>query len=328
LLVVILVMLGTIIFLLVRGQKATILAAAGPAVRIQMPAMPPEDPLPNKPLPAPVEAAKTPIPPAPLASVEAPSAPTPPAATKDAVKSGSGEKAAYTAVEGDTLSNVAAGLLGSDSKKNRQAVQAANPPLQADPDRVLAGQTYHLAAPAASSLAASSPTVPSSSTPAAQSQATAHPGSDRVLKYTAQPGDSVSALAAGLLGGDSKTNRDAIISNNQSLQNDPDHLVAGKTYKIPAGEGLSSAPVSGAPARPATQPADADEVVQIEQDRELRYTARAGDTVSKLAEVLLGSDTRAHRDAIINNNVSLKADPDRVIAGQTYWIPAPTAVVK
>ena len=149
------------------------------------------------------------------------------------------------------------------------------------------------------------------------------PDSDRVLKYTAKPGDSVSALAAGLLGADSKTNRDAIIGENKSLQNDPDRVISGKTYKIPTSTGLSAASV----ARPTTQP-DADQLVQIGSNRELRYTARTGDSVSKLAEILLGSDTQENRDAIINNNASLKSDPDRVVAGQTYWIPAPTPAEK
>ena len=58
--------------------------------------------------------------------------------------------------------------------------------------------------------------------------------------------------------------------------------------------------------------------------RVLRYTAQAGDTVSKLATVLLGSDTKANRQAIIDNNRSLKQDPDHLVAGQTYWISAPT----
>src|SRR5206468_1437537 len=73
-----------------------------------------------------------------------------------------------------------------------------------------------------------------------------------------------------------------------------------------------------------TQP-EADEVVRNGAGRALRYTARAGDNVSKLAAVLLGSDTQANRDAIISNNASLKSNPDRVVAGQTYWIPAPAA---
>ena len=164
--------------------------------------------------------------------------------------------------------------------------------------------------------------------------APAVPDTDRLLKYTAKRGDSVSALAAGLLGEDSKTNRDAIIDRNQSLKDDPDRVVAGKTYTIATSDGLSAAPESAAAVAAAAattegrgSEGDADAVVQSGSGRELRYTALAGDTVSKLAEVLLGSDTKANRDAIISHNPSLKSDPDRVVAGQTYWIPAPAAPV-
>ena len=49
------------------------------------------------------------------------------------------------------------------------------------------------------------------------------------------------------------------------------------------------------------------------------------DTVSKLAVVLLGSDTPENRDLIIKSNPSLRQNPDHLVAGQTYWIDAPTA---
>jgi hypothetical protein len=50
--------------------------------------------------------------------------------------------------------------------------------------------------------------------------------------------------------------------------------------------------------------------------------------VSKLATVLLGSDTPANRDLIVSSNFSLKQDPDRLVAGVTYWIPAPVRDAK
>jgi hypothetical protein len=340
LLVAILVFLGAIISILVWGQKTTAVAVAAPAgssaapttrIQVQMPS-----PLvQSAPKPAPAFAEPVqPLPPAILASsVEpAPATASPsPETQADAnkrIKWGAGQKLAYTAVEGDTLSNVAGGLFGSDTKKNREAVMAANPSLQADPDRVLIGKTYLITPPDAVSPVPAASEPKAASIPTAQPEASksATPDSEPVLKYTAQHGDSLSALAAGLLGEDSKTNRDAIISHNQSLQHDPDRLVVGKTYKIPASNGLSAAPAPAAvqPSVPTTQP-DADGVVQIGTGRELRYTARAGDNVSRLAEILLGSDTEANRDAIINNNATLKSDPNRVVAGQTYWIPAPAA---
>lgn len=57
----------------------------------------------------------------------------------------------------------------------------------------------------------------------------------------------------------------------------------------------------------------------------LRYTAKPGDTVSKLAVALLGSDTPANLELILRSNFNLKQDPDHLVAGQTYWINAPTA---
>jgi hypothetical protein len=338
-LVAILVMLGALIAISLRGQNAPIVSVAAPAGAPAMPAvgmqvqpLPPVVQLSAAPAPAPVEQAQRSVP----ASVEAapaaaPAVPAQQADANPAPKWGAGEKLGYTAVEGDTLSNVVGGLRGSDTKKNRDAVIAANPSLQADPDRVLAGKTYLLTAPPAVAAAPASPEIQALPIPDAKPEVAeaAQPKSDRVLKYTAQPGDSVSALAAGLLGEDSKTNRDAIINHNQSLKNDPDHIVAGKTYKIPAGDGLSAAAApAAANVPPATTQPDADGVVKIGAGRELRYTARAGDSVSKLAEALLGSDTPANRDAIINNNASLKSDPDRVVAGQTYWIPAPVASIE
>jgi hypothetical protein len=132
-----------------------------------------------------------------------------------------------------------------------------------------------------------------------------------------------------LLGSDSKANRDTIIDANKSLQNNPDRMIDGKTYRIPVRESqpLSAAPVAEAamPAASAVQP-DADDVVEAGSARELRYTARPGDTVSTLAVALLGSDTTDNRAAIVKNNKSLEADPDRVVAGQTYWITAPTGI--
>src|SRR5437764_889250 len=75
---------------------------------------------------------------------------------------------------------------------------------------------------------------------------------------------------------------------------------------------------------PSPAQPDADDLVKLSMGRALRYTAKPGDTVSKLAVALLGSDSRANRDLIIKSNASLKQDPDHLEAGRTYWIAAPT----
>jgi hypothetical protein len=101
-------------------------------------------------------------------------------------------------------------------------------------------------------------------------------------------------------------------------------MVAGKSYTIAARNGLAADPAARQPAS-ATNPRDADDIVRNGTGRSLRYTARAGDTVSSLAAALLGSDTVANRASIIKNNPTLKQDPDHLEAGKTYWITAPTA---
>jgi hypothetical protein len=53
-----------------------------------------------------------------------------------------------------------------------------------------------------------------------------------------------------------------------------------------------------------------------------QYKAQDGDTVSRMASKFFGSNTKANRQAIIDANPSLREDPDRVIVGKTYMIPA------
>jgi hypothetical protein len=241
----------------------------------------------------------------------------------------------YVARQGDTLSEVAIGLLGADNRANRAIVVSANPSLQANPDLVVTGREYTLAVhdsvsapvatPAKQALAGGVTTTVA--TVAAPDPVTSPPAAP-VLKYTAAKGDTVGTLAGALLGDDTQANRNAIVKANPSLKPDPDHMEAGKAYKIPAPDGLAAADVSPTPAtvRPTTQP-DADTIVKDANTRTLRYTAKAGDSVNSLALALLGSDTQANRDIILNVNADLKANPDRVIEGKTYWIPAPVAAV-
>ena len=163
--------------------------------------------------------------------------------------------------------------------------------------------------------------------PAESSSPTAAEPLGTEFRYTAGRGDTVTRLAEAFLGGSTKAHRDAIINANPSLRLHPDHLLVGKAYRIVAPDGLSAvAPgVAVKSSLPSAFQPDADDVLAERSGRNLRYTARAGDTVSNLALALLGSDTKANRDAILNTNPALKARPDRMIAGQTYWIPAPVA---
>ena len=279
------------------------------------------------------------------APVIVPVVPTPAAEVKSAplVHVQASGEVQYIAREGDTVSQLAIALLGSDSKENRAAVIAANPSLQSNPDRVLEGYTYSIApsSPSAADdndeqadVASETSDGTQSSTPVATqvdatSNAKANEDSAAVatgpkLKYTARSGDTVGGLDSNLLGGDTQENRQAIVAGNASLQKDPDHLIAGKTYTIDASNGLAADP-RASQAKAATSQPDADDLAILSMGRTVRYTALPGDTVSKLAVALLGSDTPANRDLIVKTNASLKLDPDHLVAGRTYWIAVPTA---
>ncbi len=231
---------------------------------------------------------------------------------------------------GETLSSLAADLDGKNSKTNRDSIISANPSLQADPDRLLVGKAYRVPAtdaPVAVVVSVDAAPAVVQEMPAAPAAPVAHAASAQDLKYTATEGDTVSKLAGAFLGNDDQAHQDKIINANPSLKADPDKLLADRTYTIPVPHGLSVTqnPSAGNVApRPTTQP-DSDQIIATSSPRLLRYTALAGDSVSTLAIKLLGSDTQAARDTIINSNPSLKQNPDRLIAGQVYSIPAPTA---
>lgn len=243
----------------------------------------------------------------------------------------------HVALPGETVTSIAADVFQGDTQANRDAFINANASLQADPDRVVAGKTYVIPSAGEKPLekpiektvekAAPATVADTSKAVSAKAEQAAVTKSATELKYVATAGDTVSNLAGAFLGGDGKAEKNAIINANASLQDNPNHVVAGETYRIPAPDGLSTsgeASLQSASARPTTQP-DSDDLVTATAPRTLRYTARTGDTLTSMAIALLGSDTSAARASILSSNASLKNDPDRVVVGETYWIPAPTA---
>lgn len=73
-------------------------------------------------------------------------------------------------------------------------------------------------------------------------------------EYKAQSGDSLSKLASRFLGSNSKANREAIIRANATLQQNPDRIIANRTYLIPAPNPSAAPPAAAAPAAAAVAP--------------------------------------------------------------------------
>ena len=73
--------------------------------------------------------------------------------------------------------------------------------------------------------------------------------------YTAEPGDSVSRIAAKMYGANTKTNRDLIIRANPPLQAEGNPVIVGKTYVIP-----NAPAAAAAPSKPARQPNEGNSI--------------------------------------------------------------------
>jgi hypothetical protein len=116
--------------------------------------------------------------------------------------------------------------------------------------------------------------------------------------YKAEPGDNLPKIALKAMGASTKANRDAIVAANPSLQQNPNLIVAGRTYIIPGAAPTAStqqpAPTPVTPVTPVTpakpQAAPEQPPTQIASATpQYFYTVRAGDSLTKIAVMQLGS---------------------------------------
>jgi nucleoid-associated protein YgaU len=119
-------------------------------------------------------------------------------------------------------------------------------------------------------------------------------------QYKAEPGDNLAKIATKAMGASTKANRDAIVAANPTLQQNPNLIVAGRTYVIPPG---GSTPASAAPSQqpvaqqqpsqptPTPTPAKAPEQpTQVATATpQYFYTVKAGDSLTKIAVIQLGN---------------------------------------
>jgi nucleoid-associated protein YgaU len=136
-------------------------------------------------------------------------------------------------------------------------------------------------------------------------------------KYKAQPGDSVSRMAAKFLGSNSVENRQAIIDANPSLQDDPDKVIVGQSYVIPGARQTAMARTSPNVVEPPAS------IGHAGNGREYFYTVQDGDSLWQIANDELGDPAAV--DAIKELNASILKGKDTVIPGMKLRLPSKPA---
>jgi len=139
----------------------------------------------------------------------------------------------YTVEPGDSLSKIALRQMGANTKVNREAIIKANPTLQADPDKVVIGQTYNIPpAPGVSAQAQGRPQAPAPQTPAPERTASPIKAAGAEFWYQVQPGDNLWKIAKEQLGDTSTVA--AIKELNKANVKNWDVLPAGTKLRMPA----------------------------------------------------------------------------------------------
>jgi nucleoid-associated protein YgaU len=103
--------------------------------------------------------------------------------------------------------------------------------------------------------------------------------------YEAQPGDSLSKIATRFYGSNSKALRDAIVAANPSLKDNPNRILVGQTYTIPAVSATADQPTA---AQSGAQPAPSNRSGGAAQAGEYWYTVKENDNLWRIAKEQLG----------------------------------------
>jgi nucleoid-associated protein YgaU len=130
--------------------------------------------------------------------------------------------------------------------------------------------------------------------------------------YVAQSGDSVSRMAARLLGANTKANRDAIVDANASLQDDPDVVIVGRAYNIP----VKGQKVAEAPTAPAAPPASDDSTAGGNV-----YVVQSGDSLWSIANDELGDPAAIDQIKDMNQDILRGKDHDVLFPGMKLRLP-------
>lgn len=152
------------------------------------------------------------------------------------------------------------------------------------------------------------------------------PDAARVRSYVAQKGDTLSKIARTQLGANTPANRQAIVALNPTLQADPNKIIEGHTYIVPA-DAWNAALLPNQPPIPnetqaqAQQPASTPDSTQPAPTPPTRlYTVQKGDSLWRIAERELGNPALA--SDIRQLNADLLGDSDTVKVGMQLKLPA------
>ena len=105
----------------------------------------------------------------------------------------------------------------------------------------------------------------------------------RVGEYTAKPGDSLGKIARRVLGSDTPQTRTALLKLNPELARNPDLIIAGHTYKVPADASAAVSSTATTPTASSTTPSTASGRT---------YTVKSGDVLGTIAQKQLGTFRR------------------------------------
>jgi len=130
-------------------------------------------------------------------------------------------------------------------------------------------------------------------------------------QYKAEAGDNLAKIAQKTLGAPSKANITAIIAANPTLQANPNLVVAGRAYMIPPIAAATPAPTP-TPTPAPIQPTPAPRELPITENTqpqptptkpEYFYTVKAGDSLTKIAVIQLGTAGAVNAIKDLNQDV-------------------------
>lgn len=150
-------------------------------------------------------------------------------------------------------------------------------------------------------------------------------------RYKAEPGDTLSRIAAKFYGSAAKANLDAIVAANPSLKDNPNLIIEGRTYTIPAAPAAAAPNLTARPATPApSRPADARPVLTSTTpiaptgDSGAVHVVVEGDNLTRIAVQYLGTPEGVA--AIKELNRDLLKGSDVIRPGMKLRLPTRVAV--